>query len=420
MATILHEVYKQVVDKIRRRKMHNALFLYSSSCITLPPSSKFPPDSLNTRKCKVQLPVCSAASKVASVGGPESAETLSARDRRRLRNERREEAKSSKPPWREEVEKKLSQRKKKPKSWMEEMNLDNLAVQGVQWWMLLVPRNSERLAADDLSKAFPSQFPDIEFQVYLPEIPSRRKLKNGSYSESKKRIFPGYLFIRGPLNKEIHDFIRNTPRVRGFFGRKVGSMVRQMIKPKPVPIAEMEETFRKVKEEQEAYEFEIKEELLKEERNKTDDDSIRQDLLENLQGTDVRMKKDAKSHRESTADKGGQQVGSVGTKSNSKKLPVVAADSTDYSYVPSAKGLKKQRNSGRKVTLSRKQDSILVAGSPVRVISGSFAGFTGHLKEIDVDTGKAKVLLMMFGHELPVDMDIDQVEREPSQDNNEP
>ena len=31
-----------------------------------------------------------------------------------------------------------------------------------------------------------------------------------------------------------------------------------------------------------------------------------------------------------------------------------------------------------------------------------------------------KVLLMMFGHELPVNMDIDQVECEPRQDNNEP
>lgn len=401
--------------------MHNALLLYaSSSCITLPPSSKLPSYSLNTCKCKVQRHVCSAISKVVSVGSTESAETLSARERRRLRNERREEAKSSKPSWREEVEKKLSQRKKKPKSWMEEMNLDNLAVHGVQWWMLLVPRNSERLAADDLSKAFPFQFPDIEFEVYLPEIPSRRKLKNGSYSESKKRMFPGYLFICCPLNKEIHDFIRNTPRVRGFFGRKVGSMVRQMIKPKPISISEMEETFRKVKEEQAAYDIEIQEELLKEEKNKTDDESIGQDLLGDLEGTDVHMNKDVNSHRESATDKGGKQAVSIGTKSNSKKIPVVAAKFTDYSKASSAKGLKQQRNNGRKVTLSRRQDSILVAGSPVRVISGAFAGFTGHLKEIDAETGKAKVMLMMFGHESPVNMDIDQVECEPRQDNNEP
>ena len=31
------------------------------------------------------------------------------------------------------------------------------------------------------------------------------------------------------------------------------------------------------------------------------------------------------------------------------------------------------------------------AGSPVRVISGSLAGFTGHLKEIDVGTGKVSL-----------------------------
>lgn len=412
VATIFHEVNKQVVDKVRRREMHNALSLFPPTCVILLPSSRLPPYSLNTSKCKVQPVVCSATSKAASVGGPESTETLSARERRRLRNERREEAKNSKPSWREEVEEKLSQRKKKPKSWMEEMNLDNLAVHGVQWWMLVVPRNSERVAADDLSKTFPSEFPDVEFQAYLPEIPSRRKLKNGSYSESKKRIFPGYVFIRCPLNKEIHDFIRNTPRVRGFVGRKVGSMIRQMIKPKPVPIAEMEEIFRKVKEEQEASDIEIQKELLKEERNKTDDDSTGLDLLEDLEGTDVHMKKDANSHRESATDKGGKKVGSVGTKSNSKKFPVVAADSMDYSNIPSAKGLKKQRNSGRKVTHSRIQDSKLVAGSPVRVISGSFAGFTGHLKEIDADTGKAKVMLMMFGNELPVDIEIGQVECE--------
>lgn len=408
------------MDKVRRREMHNALTLFSSSCMTLPPSSKLLPYSLNTSKCKVQPVVCSAASKAASVGGPESTETLSARERRRLRNERREEAKSSKPSWREEVENKLSQRKKKSKSWTEEMNLDNLAVHGVQWWTLVVPRNSERLAADDLSKAFASEFPDIEFQAYLPEIPSRRKSKNGSYSESKKRILPGHVFIHCPLNKEIHDFIRNTPRVRGFVGQNVGSMIRQMIKPKPVPLSEMEEIFRKVKEEKEASDIEIQKELLKEERNKTDDDSTGQDLLEDLEGTDVHMKNDANSHRESATDKGGKKVGSAGTKSNSKKFPVVAADSMDYSNIPSAEGLKKQRNSGRKITLSRIQDSMLAAGSPVRVISGAFAGFTGHLKEIDADTGKAKVMLMMFGNELPVDMEIDQVECEPCQDSNEP
>ena len=32
-----------------------------------------------------------------------------------------------------------------------------------------------------------------------------------------------------------------------------------------------------------------------------------------------------------------------------------------------------------------------LAGSPVRVISGSFVGFTSHLKEIDVGNGKVSL-----------------------------
>ena len=48
------------------------------------------------------------------------------------------------------------------------MNLYNLVVLEVQWWMLLVPQNSERIVADDLSKKFPFEFPDIEFQKYYP------------------------------------------------------------------------------------------------------------------------------------------------------------------------------------------------------------------------------------------------------------
>ena len=50
-------------------------------------------------------------------------------------------------------------------------------------------------------------------------------------------------------------------------------------------------------------------------------------------------------------------------------------------------------------------------GDSVRVTSGPFIDFIGKVDQINLDKGKAKVLLSLFGRETPVELDLLSVER---------
>lgn len=50
-------------------------------------------------------------------------------------------------------------------------------------------------------------------------------------------------------------------------------------------------------------------------------------------------------------------------------------------------------------------------GQSVRVIKGPFVDFSGNISEIDVDRGKMKVFISIFGRETPVELTFDQVTR---------
>lgn len=50
-------------------------------------------------------------------------------------------------------------------------------------------------------------------------------------------------------------------------------------------------------------------------------------------------------------------------------------------------------------------------GQSVRVGDGPFMDFVGIVDEVSMDKGKVKVLLSLFGHETPVELDILQVEK---------
>src|SRR3989338_7391601 len=50
-------------------------------------------------------------------------------------------------------------------------------------------------------------------------------------------------------------------------------------------------------------------------------------------------------------------------------------------------------------------------GDPVRIIDGPFKDFEGKVHEIDEARGKAKVFVLMFGRETPVELDFLQVKK---------
>jgi len=50
-------------------------------------------------------------------------------------------------------------------------------------------------------------------------------------------------------------------------------------------------------------------------------------------------------------------------------------------------------------------------GMPIKVISGPFANFDGTISEINLDQGKLRVLVSIFGRQTPVELNFDQVSK---------
>ncbi|KAE9447698.1 hypothetical protein C3L33_20379, partial [Rhododendron williamsianum] len=276
---------------------------------------------------------------------------LTARERRQLRNERRE----SKPGtnWKEEVENMLAEKPKEKKvPWREKLNLDKLALLGPQWWIVRVSRGSAQYISG----------------VYFPSVNETRKLKNGSLSVKSKALYPGSVFLRCVLNTEIHDFVRECRGVGGFVANKVGNTKMQINKPKPLPAVEMEAIFRQEKDEQEKADEAFKEEQQREE-------TLNPEKI-NLVYTDSRL-----TSGESTE-------------------PIIESK-------PKRRSRKTSRPVGDQLT--KEGDKLLRPGSTVRVVSGTFTDFAGVLEKLDRKTKRATVGLALFGKQTLVDLDVNEI-----------
>lgn len=135
---------------------HHSRFL---SPLSIPPVSFTFPAAKRTQIQPIRATVDSAETQ-------QGLQQLSARERRQLRNERRE--RKSGYNWREEVEERLLKKpKKRYASWTEELNLDNLAQLGPQWWVVRVSRVRYEEITERLARSLARNFSDIEFKVIL-------------------------------------------------------------------------------------------------------------------------------------------------------------------------------------------------------------------------------------------------------------
>ncbi|WOG92555.1 hypothetical protein DCAR_0311827 [Daucus carota subsp. sativus] len=315
----------------------------------LPPP---PPAHLSQTPRKPRFLSVSASTTIVS-------ETLSARERRQMRNERRE-SKLTGTGWREQVEDKLLVKpKKRYKSWTEELNLDTLSDLGPQWWIIRVSRISGQETAERVARALIRKFPEIEFKVYAPAVHIKRKLKNGTISNKPKPIFPGCVFLNCVLNKDVHDFIRECEGVGGFIGSKVGNTKKQINKPRPVSADDIEAIFRQAKEEQEKTDRAWEEEQERE-----------------------RILNEEQLKKSSEVD--------------SKEVKVISKS-------------KKRSKKASEALVTGKKDKLLVPGATVRVLSGSFAEFKGALKKLDQKTGMVTVGFTLFGKETLADLNVSEV-----------
>ncbi|MBM3709952.1 MAG: transcription termination/antitermination protein NusG [Actinobacteria bacterium] len=63
----------------------------------------------------------------------------------------------------------------------------------------------------------------------------------------------------------------------------------------------------------------------------------------------------------------------------------------------------------REVTERPKPKTDFEIGMPVKVTAGPFSNFDGNISEINLDQGKLKVLVSIFGRQTPVELNFDQV-----------
>ncbi|XP_020186537.1 uncharacterized protein [Aegilops tauschii subsp. strangulata] len=313
-------------------------------------------------RCALAAAPRAAAASVVSLSASASASAadggdgeLTARERR----ERRREARELKArDWKEEVEERLihepARRRKKPpkRTWREELNLDFLAEHGPQWWLVRVSMAPGTDYVDLITKAVARRFSEVSFKIYNPAIQVKKRLKSGLISTKSKPLHPGLVFLYCTLNKELHDFIRDTEGCYGFIGATRGSIKRQIKKPKPIPVEEVESIIKKEKEEQEKADKEFED-------------------LENW-------------------DKG-----SFGKPVEDPELMLINK-------------IKKQVK--KSTTKGASSNDTFTLGASVHVLSGPFAGFTGSLLEVNRKNKKVTVQMTLFGKESFVDLDFDQIE----------
>lgn len=119
---------------------------------------------LTSHRTRRNTPPLSLSISATLESANDTAQELSARERRRLRNERRESKAGTN--WREKVEERLLKKpKKRYVSWTEELNLDKLANLGTQWWVVRVSRVRQQESAELIARLLARNFPHVPFKV---------------------------------------------------------------------------------------------------------------------------------------------------------------------------------------------------------------------------------------------------------------
>ena len=143
--------------------MKQGLLLWSPCPHSLLSQPSFPFFSFSIPRTKHTLSPIAAT--LDSTTTHQEQQLLTARERRQLRNEKRESKAGYN--WREELEDRFIKKpKKKPTTSMaEELNLDKLALLGPQWWIVRVSRIRGDETADVLPRLLARNFPQMDFKV---------------------------------------------------------------------------------------------------------------------------------------------------------------------------------------------------------------------------------------------------------------
>ncbi|GAB2235476.1 hypothetical protein Drorol1_Dr00025901 [Drosera rotundifolia] len=308
-------------------------------------------------KPTVILSLSRSLTPLAAAAAADSSSPLSPKELRRLKNEKRETNPGRN--WREEVEEMLLATPKKKngrkKITWDDVNLDALARLGPRWWTVRVARGGMKELPERLGKALSVRFPAMDFKVYVPAVELKKKSKDGIYDVKSKPIYPGKVFLRCVLSREIHNFIREQYKVVGFTATRIGDSRRQVYKPKPMDEGEMEKVFKRAKEEQEKA------------------DKAFEDELKGL------------------------------------PEPQKSSPNTPPSINGVIEAVKEPKLKARSKRTSNKSGTKLRLGTKVKVVSGTFADFSGIIKKLDAKNEKVTIGFTLFGKETNADLSIHEI-----------
>src|SRR5262249_43510501 len=87
-----------------------------------------------------------------------------------------------------------------------------------QWYAVLTYSGYEDAVARNLKQRVESfGMTDKIFQVVVP-VEKKIKIKNGRRTETREKIFPGYVLVDMIASDDAWSVVRNTPQVTGFVG----------------------------------------------------------------------------------------------------------------------------------------------------------------------------------------------------------
>lgn len=56
----------------------------------------------------------------------------------------------------------------------------------------------------------------------MPTLPTKIKLKDGTVSDARRKIFQGIVLLRCVFDRDVYDLVRRIPRAYDFFGNLAG------------------------------------------------------------------------------------------------------------------------------------------------------------------------------------------------------
>ncbi len=100
-----------------------------------------------------------------------------------------------------------------------------------RWYIVHAYSNFENKVAQSIKDQAAQRGLSDKFDEVLVPTEKVVEVRRGRKVDAERKFFPGYVLVKCDLTDEVHQLIKNTPKVTGFLGAD---------KAKPIPIPEHE------------------------------------------------------------------------------------------------------------------------------------------------------------------------------------